>query len=383
MARLAASRFQFRVTPPGWIYLLLTTAFGAQSIQSGNNLVFLIFTLMAGFAISLPAGTLIMTLGLAVSRKLPKAACAGETFHYQLEIRNTRRFGAVDCLRITDRHSGPGPTTAQNLPRLNAGQTTVAPATIEAPTRGWLSFEGIEVRAELPFGLFEVRRLIAKPQKLPVYPEVWTFQKHPPSLGLDSIGADPMAGSNSDGMDFLGLREFQPGDHPRSVHWRALGRMPDAMLVRLFETQRDHKVTLFLDSFFPVAQESACRPAFEDNICLALALIDAFLACRLEVVFAGYAGAARSFRVAADSPVLDEIRLWLATVEPERERSPQALLETIRIAPGTRAFYLGLPRSSPAVPPHCSRLAAEQLKPFLKKKSPLKAPAAVQPKPRP
>lgn len=368
MPRPMSTRLRIRVTRAGWIFLLLTAGFGLQSVQSGNNLVFLLFTLLTGFAASLAIHTVLIAWRVSASRQLPKATCAGEALHYQIELRNERHWGCVYYLEIADRHSGPGKRTLpQRIIGLVPGQSTTVAASIAAPTRGWLEFEGYEIRVDLPFGLCEARRFMPAPQRLPVYPEDWSFKKRPPVLGLDNIGADPAANASSEGMDFLGLREFHPGDHPRSVHWRALGRMPETMLVRLYETQRDHSVTIFLDSFFAETEEKLCRAAFEDNICLALALIGEYVASRHEVVFAGYSGAPRSFRLAADSPVMEELRLWLATVQPERNGSPRELWHSVRVAPGSRAILLSLPKPMTATPAGCLKLAPEALKPFVQK----------------
>ena len=118
---------------------------------------------------------------------------------------------------------------------------------------------------------------------------------------------------------------------------------------------------------------------FEDNICLALALIERLLAHRYEVMFAGFAGAPRFFHLDTVSPTLKELRLWLATLEPERHHSRVELLSRVAVAPGAQAILLSLPARSEGPPPELSgfrRLTAQEVKPFLVPRAAASAPAA-------
>ena len=58
--------------------MFLTLAFGVQAVLAGNNLVFLIFTLMAGFGLSLAALTALLPSRVATpaaSRRPCLSAC--------------------------------------------------------------------------------------------------------------------------------------------------------------------------------------------------------------------------------------------------------------------------------------------------------------------
>ena len=369
MPRAPAPSFRFRVTPPGGVYVFLTLAFGVQAVLAGNNLVFLIFTLMAGFGLSLAALPALLPSRVAVRRRLPEAAYAGEAFEYPLEISNPRRWAAAFCLQIEDHHTPPGPGSPPlEIALLKPGHRTLLPAKVTTPSRGWLVFEGILVRAVFPFGLFEAQRWLPLAQRLLVYPQRWIYPSQAPLPACLLAGTNPAGGLGVECAEFLGLREFHPGDPPRQVHWHSAGRVPDLMLVRQFEPPREGRIALVLDSFFSLDEEARCRAAFEDNICLALALIERLLAQRFEVTFAGFAGAPRWFHLDTASPALKELRLWLATLEPERHQSPFALLSRVPVAPGARAILLSLPTRSERPPAELSafrRLTAEEVKPFL------------------
>jgi uncharacterized protein (DUF58 family) len=163
--------------------------------------------------------------------------------------------------------------------------------------------------------------------------------------GLDRVlaGSDHLTRFITGGSDFAGLREFQPGDDPRQIHWHASGRLPDQILARQVEPQRDHQIAIVLDSFFGREEEDRCRGAFEDNICLALALVEKLLAEQCELTFVGWHTGPRAFRLNPLTPELQELRLWLATLEPDPEHTLLDVIAQVKLPPQTMSLLLCLP----------------------------------------
>lgn len=370
MARTPGSRYRFRVTPAGWAFLVLTVSFGAQGALAGNNLVFLIFAVMTGFGLSLAALTVAMPALVRVRRILPEAVSAGEAFDYTLELSNPRKSWTAICLQVTD-HSVPAaskPAPAEAA-RIEPGSALALIQRMASPSRGWMVFDLIQVRCQFPFGLFVAERRLRIEDRILVYPERWVFQ---PRFRLNTPGgnlatADLPGRSNSDMADFAGLRDYHPGDHPRHIHWHASGRSPDQLLTRQFEPQHGRQVVILLDSLYPRREEARCRAALEENICLALALAEKFLSEEYEVILAGYSGGPRIFYLRPVAPELEDVRRWLALLQPEYECTWAEFMNSLRLPPQAGRVLLRLPGAPPPPPTRQTSSrpwTVEDLKPF-------------------
>jgi uncharacterized protein (DUF58 family) len=182
MAGSSVRAYRFRITRAGWAFLGLTLSFGVHGVLAGNNSIFLIFSLMAGFCLSLAVLTAAMPFFIVVRRRLPEAAHAGTDFNYQLEIRNGRRFGPACCLQVRDDPSQGGGRPAMQEKEhacgdtcetgwLSAGEAATVTLRLSSPARGWLNFRGLFLRGHFPFGLFEADRYLPVENRLVVYPE--------------------------------------------------------------------------------------------------------------------------------------------------------------------------------------------------------------------
>ena len=370
MAGPRASSFRFRLTRAGAAFLVLALVFGAQAILVGSNTLFLVFALMAGFGSSLALVTILMPWRITVTRRLPAAGYAGEPLGYSLTVRNDRKTWTVVCITITDQFARPiESATVPDVARLGPGEAAVLDQVIAAPARGWLAFAGVQVRCRFPFGLCEANRFVPVANRLLVYPQRWVFQDRPILAGLDGSleGLDYPGRFAADRADFAGLREFQPGDHPRHIHWHASGRVPEQILTRQYEPQVDRRIAIVLDSFYRRDEESRCRPTFEEAVGLALSLADKFLAAQYEVIFAAYYGAPRFFPLRADTPALGELRRWLAMIEPEHDRTWPAFLAQVRLPPTAKRILLRLRRPGDPRPMPARgdiEVTPDELKPF-------------------
>ena len=93
---------------------------------------------------------------------------------------------------------------------------------VPAGKRGYLTVPAVTVLTRFPLGLlYSWSRRVELEQTCVVYP-------HPADPAPLHNGAaetsEPAQGIRTGGDDFIGVREFQPGDSPRHVDWRAVAR---------------------------------------------------------------------------------------------------------------------------------------------------------------
>ncbi len=98
-----------------------------------------------------------------------------------------------------------------------------------------------------PLGLFRRTRTVAALSELIVFPKTFAIQdlgiRGLQSMALVSTSAPRFAGPTP---LFYGTREYQPGDNPRRIHWRASARW-GRLILKEFETPANVELTCFLD----------------------------------------------------------------------------------------------------------------------------------------
>lgn len=109
----------------------------------------------------------------------------------------------------------------------------------------------------------------------------------PPVLRLRHVAIRPRrtrvyAGSiparaGGTGTEFFGVRDYQPGDPPRAINWRASGRHPDDLYSNEFQQERVADVGLVLDGRLRTNAFARGHSLFEHSVQAAAALSTALL----------------------------------------------------------------------------------------------------------
>ena len=82
------------------------------------------------------------------------------------------------------------------------------------------------VRATDPLGLVAGSAKVLADEVLFVYPRFYAMESFQLPLGRRyQPGGIPLASHTGDSLEFLGTREYQPGDPLRHIHWRSWARL--------------------------------------------------------------------------------------------------------------------------------------------------------------
>lgn len=234
-------RLRLSLTGLGVQYLLALLAVGAFSVNTGNNLLYLVFSLMLG---------LFLVSGILSRRALQGLSVAG------LEEGNlfARVRGGIR-LRLKD----PGRGRIRGLElHLTMEDGTVEPAFLGAASRtgetkvvlqaraghrGATCLRSLELRTRFPFGLLEKSRFLDLDHPLLVLPHPRTPPARPASWRDEGHRALTQEGSSS----AEGARPLRQGDAPGRVHWKRTAQRGQPW-VRTFEDERPMGLHLRLDS---------------------------------------------------------------------------------------------------------------------------------------
>lgn len=128
-----------------------------------------------------------------------------------------------------------------DVPRLTSGESHEELFAIPTSSRGVLAVGPVSVLRGDPLGLFERTHDRRQAVELFVHPRTTSLDGL--SLGqLRDLEGLPVQQLERDDVSFHALREYQPGDDLRHVHWKSTARTGDVMVRQYEQTRRSHFV---------------------------------------------------------------------------------------------------------------------------------------------
>ena len=239
-----------RPTRAGWVFFALTLGVGFAAMNTGNNLLYMVLSLLLAFLVLSGFLSEAALRGLRVRRRLPAELQAERGARIVLEIHNEQQrvpsFAIVveDLLGEDVDRVGPDAAVGRVFAfRVGPGETERRSYGIEPPERGSLAFAGFRVSTRFPFGLFSKAMRVAAPAEALVFPAVDPLPTLPPDGGGTGEDVDERAGGDS--PEVAGLRDHAPGDTYARVHWRASLRRGQLLVRdRARETRGERTVRL-------------------------------------------------------------------------------------------------------------------------------------------
>lgn len=297
-----------RFTPAGRALGYLLIAAAAFGLDTQRTTAFQIFALAAALLLVAWLASLRARPRLAIERRLPAFATAGEPVRYRQVVRN---IGSrpLPGLHVRDeladdfpsaeefrrQRSGPEPgvnwvdrcigyprwlalaqrrrgaiTDEAGLPGLLPQCTAEVVMTLTPSRRGALTFVSSRVLRADPLGLVNAVSTLNAPGRLVVLPRRYPL----PSLTLPGArrfqrGGVSLSQSVGDSQEFTALREYRPGDPVRHIHWRSFARFGEPV-VKEFQDEFFTRYALVLDTFADELPDGA----FEAAVSVAASFVD-------------------------------------------------------------------------------------------------------------
>jgi uncharacterized protein (DUF58 family) len=282
--------FPFEPTSGGGVFLVIIIVVGFAAWNTGNNLLFLVFSLLCSTLFVGWIAARISLRDLTVSARFPDHIFAAEPAPVIVTLRNMKRV--LPSFSILVEARGPTAETAGKPKRRRRYKKRLlayfsyvphhaaAEQRVEQlfPTRGHVLIDGFELSTRFPFGFFRRRRrLRARNVDIIVYPK--------PEVISDKLHLLPMYAGRipslrrGAGHDLFSMRDYQPQDDLRHIDWKATARSR-RLTVREFTSEDERRITIILDTYLRHG-ESAER--FERGVVQAASLIKHFIDERAEV----------------------------------------------------------------------------------------------------
>jgi uncharacterized repeat protein (TIGR01451 family) len=145
-------------------------------------------------------------------------------------------------------------------------------------SRGYYVFPSVRVESRDGLGLIQHTDAFAPPGQLLILPPVLRLKHVPirPRRTRVYAGTIP-ARVGGPGVDFFGVRDYQPGDPPRRINWHVSARQNEGLYSNEFEQERVADVGILLDGRDRTNLFGGGHSIFEHSVLAASALADAFL----------------------------------------------------------------------------------------------------------
>jgi uncharacterized protein (DUF58 family) len=305
-----AWRRHLRTTREGKVFILFTLGVGLAAVNTGSNLIFLVFGFMLSLIVLSGLLSELALRNITVTRQLPERAFAGVTSLIELVLHNQKRLIPSYALEIED--LAEGEIADRHCYFLKVGGQAKQPVSYRRlmQRRGMLHFYGYKISTRYPFGILEKWRNLYGPSDLLVYPglaEEAELESGPAQAESDGIAA-PKAGA---GPEIAGLRDYRPGDDARAIHWlrsASLGRT----VVREREREPSARLAIVLDNTMPENADEEWNRRFEAAISRAASLAVTSIARGMAVEI--ITKASRSPLIAGGAPA-DPILRFLALID--------------------------------------------------------------------
>lgn len=330
-----------RLTPLGsWLFggWLAAGAFGINTRVGMTYQLFALLTVLFATALIISRFGKLPVTG---RRQLPRFATVGQPVRYRLQLHNLGRQAQHDLLATDELRESPllpvqsrrFPTyrqwsqqatwarganhAIQAVPTLPPGAVTEAELTLTPLRRGWLEFAALRLGRPEPLGLWKrlfrqplADRLLALPRRYPVPPLHFHDGRRYQRGGVN------LAQSVGEENEFVGLREYRPGDPPRRIHWRSFAKRGEP-IVKEFQDEFFVRYGLLLDSFVAGIDEARFEVAV--SAAASIAAAERGADALLDLLFVG--DRAYCFTAGRGLGQTEQLLEILACVTPNRDQS--------------------------------------------------------------
>lgn len=230
-----------RLTRSGFLFFLAIVGIGAVAINSGNNLLYLVFSALLSALIFSGFLSVANLRNVDVGLEAADDVIMGRPARLVVRVHNAGSFPLFFAtVRMRDGNGAP----ALSVPFVSARSTRELPLLLTMRRRGRVTGLWGELSSTFPFGIVQMRIEVHVGGELIVYPEIH-------SVALQQQGERgehrlEKARAGGDG-DFFSLRQYHEGDDARRIDWKVFARRGEPYVTER-EARYQQETLFFLDT---------------------------------------------------------------------------------------------------------------------------------------
>ncbi|MFT5126468.1 MAG: hypothetical protein ACI8W8_000061 [Rhodothermales bacterium] len=278
---------RYHITPVGRLVIWAALAAAAVGIDTNMAMAYQVFTLLVAVLLVAIAGCRLRRAKLCGVRDLPRHASVDSPLTYTLTLENMGSRSEYGLI-IHEEMDDPRPSLAEfansaepadapknwfdrtmgfprwryllrrremvRVPQLTisevaAGETEQLRVTVNPRRRGVIRFANFVAASPDPLGLVACVSRVSLPGSVVVLPKRYLLPPIDlPGSARYQLGGVALASSVGESEEFVGLRDYRPGDPLRHIHWRSWAKR-GLPVVKEFQQEFFVRHALVLDTF--------------------------------------------------------------------------------------------------------------------------------------
>lgn len=224
---MISNPFSIRITKAGFIYTVLTIFLGISAVNTGNNLLFVIVSVLLSFMWLSGVFSRANLSQLEIAMSCEPEIFAKKGSFIEIEIRKKSRFFPSFLLRVRGVFVSPQKKYIQSESRVPffRGSTKVR-LPLFAEVRGRYRLEKVEVTSLFPMGLFVRKRVFNIGVEFVVYPEPRRCEIYV-SDRRKSHAREKIRGALRGAEEFERLEDYYPGVPVKFISWKSFAKWDD------------------------------------------------------------------------------------------------------------------------------------------------------------
>jgi uncharacterized protein (DUF58 family) len=245
--RLRFPRFTVavRFTKEGLLFVVLTLSIGAAAVNTGNNVLYLIFSLMLALIVVSGIISRRVLMGLSPSIEFPHHLFSGSPGICYVTVKNQKKKLPSVGIRFA--------VTNDAFPRFSRfffyipsnGRVSDFVG-ILFPRRGIFRIRELELQTRFPFNFFlKVRRYFLE-DSVRIYPQIYRI----PDEWIARIAEGALVESpyRGESHQLLHLRDYTSYDSSKRIHWKASAKS-EKLYVKEFQREQGRELHVYFDCF--------------------------------------------------------------------------------------------------------------------------------------
>jgi uncharacterized protein (DUF58 family) len=232
-------------TREGLVFIFLSLAIGAAAVNTGNNILYLIFSLMLGLIVVSGIFSRRILAGLSAKIEFPSHIFSEVSVPCYVTVNNKKTHLPSIGVRFVLKNPSFSPV-GKYFFYIPPSEKVSGFMPIVFPRRGVHVLKEMELRTRFPFSfLIKVRR-IQIDQTIRVYPRIYRISDDVLARFTEGIlHESPYRG---DSAQLLHLRDYNPLDSSKRIHWKASAKT-EKFFVKEFQRDQGKDLTVYFDCF--------------------------------------------------------------------------------------------------------------------------------------
>lgn len=237
MSEFIINRRKLYILPTrvGWYFVLILFALFAIAVKFDNQPAFVMLFMLVSVGMITMVYTHNNVIGLEMDVQPPSNIFCGESAIFPIIIKNNSQKPRHAIWLLSGGFN--------QLASLDANEQRSFELKKPSTQRGYLQCEPTNVSSQFPIGIFFCwSKRFTPEQRCLVYPQPLNLIAHPDSA--DQSGKQQAKISiQRDGADYAGMKNYQPGDRLRDIHWPSLAKTNKLISIQ-HEQQNNSSINL-------------------------------------------------------------------------------------------------------------------------------------------